>query len=353
MLDRVDRFLFRGGHVGVEQRWQGRSLFLVCFGLFWIGPISIFVSWWAESYRLIPVLVLGWLIVLTPLVVLRWSGSVTLAGSWLTLIMLVVSGGGALIRSGFDGLYAGPNNLIPFFSILVIGRWEAGFIVSATLAVETVVLYLFFRQEACSEAGRQTQVLAVVLYCVYPALASLFGVMMHFMRSAMLAQVTENTLAKERRVVNLAHDLRTPLNGAIGICEMLQQMNTMTDVQRDLLATMEATHAGLLDVINDIVIASALEAGVVLGQQESETDLYRLLNRVHDTFRYAAMNKHIGLVVHVPRREFRFVHVDGQRIHQILVNIVGAREVICGLETFLTLLILQATQSSSRTAAAW
>ncbi len=49
----------------------------------------------------------------------------------------------------------------------------------------------------------------------------------------------------------------------------------------------------------------------------------QLLNRVHDTFRYAAASKDIGFVVRVPCKEFQFVHTDGQRIHQILVNLIG------------------------------
>jgi two-component system sensor histidine kinase/response regulator len=323
MFQRVDRFLFRGGPVGLEQLWQGRALFVVCFFLFWLGPISIGVSWVVGHKMLVRVLAVGWLLALTPPFVLRWTRSSVAAGSWLTFLMMSASGVAAFVHSGFEGLYGCPNNLVPFFSIMVIGRWEAGVVVSVLLAAETVLFYMFLRQEPCSDSGSEMQLLVVVLYSVYPVLSTLFGVMMHFLRSAMLAQVTENTLAKERRVVNLAHDLRTPLNGAIGVCEMLQQMSTLTDVQLDLLAAMEATHAGLLDVINDIVIASALEAGVTLGQQESVTDIYRLLNRVHDTFRYSALNKRIGLVLHVPRSEFRFVRVDGQRIHQILVNLVG------------------------------
>ncbi len=251
MFAPMDSFLFPEHELAdLDSLWHGRALMLSCMGLMLLGPVALAISAWVGLWGLFGVLFMGWLLCTTPLLVLRRSGSVVLAGSMLTVIMIGTSCLGAVVGDGFEGLYTGPNNIIPFFSIVVIGRWEAGFIASVIIAAETALLYIFMRPSPCSDIAARNQVLVLVLYMAYPFVVSLFGLFLHNIRSDMLERVTKNATVKERRVVNLAHDLRTPLNGAIGICDMLQR-TPMTDAQLDLLASMEATHAGLLDVVSE------------------------------------------------------------------------------------------------------
>ena len=127
---------------------------------------------------------------------------------------------------------------------------------------------------------------------------------------------------RERSVANLAHDLRTPLNGAMGIMEMLKQ-TPLSEPQIELLAAMKATHDGLLDVINDIVVASALDSGVKLAVSKVRVSLYDFVRRISDSLRFTAMQKGISFVIVPPKPELTEVYVDGPKLTQIVLNLIG------------------------------
>ena len=83
------------------------------------------------------------------------------------------------------------------------------------------------------------------------------------------------TRAKSEFLANMSHELRTPLNGVLGYAQLLQRDRTMNAV-REALDAIGRCGSQLLDLINDVLDLSKIEAGR-LDIDETATDLTQLL----------------------------------------------------------------------------
>ena len=103
--------------------------------------------------------------------------------------------------------------------------------------------------------------------------------------------------AKSEFLANMSHEIRTPLNGIIGFSKLL--LNTsISEIQKQYLQTVNQSAESLLDVVNDILDLSKIEAGK-LALEESKTNLYTIINQSVDMVKFTAHQKNIELIVNV------------------------------------------------------
>ena len=119
---------------------------------------------------------------------------------------------------------------------------------------------------------------------------------------------------------SVSHDIRTPLNAIIGYSELL--IGGITDEQERFKALSAISTSGqtLLQLINDVLDLSKLEAGKIVITPVL-TDVRKLASSVLHTFDVSVMNKPVML-----REEYGslpLLEVDPQRIRQILFNLIG------------------------------
>jgi CheY-like chemotaxis protein len=118
----------------------------------------------------------------------------------------------------------------------------------------------------------------------------------------------------------MSHEIRTPMNAIIGLAHLLWR-DSRDPLQRERLGKVDAAAKHLLQVINDILDLSKIEAGK-LELEDAEFSLAQLLSRSLEMVGPQARDKGLQLLVdtdHVPDR----LRGDPMRLSQALLNLLA------------------------------
>lgn len=140
--------------------------------------------------------------------------------------------------------------------------------------------------------------------------------------SKMVLRLQEMDQLKSIFLASMSHELRTPLNSIIGYTGILlmKMAGDLNDEQTDQLSRVKRNARHLLDLINDILDISKIEADRV--QLEiKETDYVKIIDDVVDTLKPTAENKNLKMNVNAPAE--LMVSTDQRRLTQIVMNLVS------------------------------
>jgi PAS domain S-box-containing protein len=130
------------------------------------------------------------------------------------------------------------------------------------------------------------------------------------------------TRAKSEFLANMSHELRTPLNGVLGYTQLLQRDRNLAPAQREALDAIAKCGANLLELINDVLDLSKIEAGR-LEIEPVSTDLAQLIVDLQYLLADAARRKGLELATDVALEVPRRVVLDGRHLRQVLLNLLG------------------------------
>ncbi|MBX7223594.1 MAG: response regulator, partial [Blastocatellia bacterium] len=135
-------------------------------------------------------------------------------------------------------------------------------------------------------------------------------------------QALEASQSKSVFLATMSHELRTPLNAIIGFVQLMQRDQNCSAEQRENLSIIMRSGEHLLELINDVLSISKIEAGQI-SLNEHVFDLRRMLHSLEEMFRVRAAEKKLRLVFDVASGTPQHVHGDEHKLRQVLINLLG------------------------------
>ncbi len=135
-------------------------------------------------------------------------------------------------------------------------------------------------------------------------------------------QAEEANRAKSSFLANMSHEIRTPLNAILGFSQLLLREPDLTTQQRHQLTTIHTSGEHLLELINDILEISKIEAGRST-LNVCSFDLFALLQDLKSMFQVRTDEKHLAFDLIYEDRVPHIIISDESKIRQILINLIG------------------------------
>jgi CheY-like chemotaxis protein/HAMP domain-containing protein/GAF domain-containing protein len=137
-------------------------------------------------------------------------------------------------------------------------------------------------------------------------------------------QLSLSSKYKSEFLANMSHELRTPLNSLLILAKLLTENKdrNLSQKQIEFAGTIYSSGTDLLNLINDILDLSKVEAGK-MEVTPGDVSMTEVRDFVERTFKPVAEQKHLNFVVNVsPQVPTAFV-TDGQRLQQVLKNLLS------------------------------
>ena len=173
------------------------------------------------------------------------------------------------------------------------------------------------------------KVILVVVLVVLLAIAVYGFVMIRLLKreaaraNEAAAQAEEHAQAKTRFLAMMSHELRTPLNAVIGFGEFLSRDDTDERKRKEYTNGMLLSATALLELINDILDLSKLDAGA-MNMRSGTCDMLQLMRELPAIFGHRISRNGVELKIIGPvSGKIPVLTLSQQGMRQILINLVG------------------------------
>lgn len=126
---------------------------------------------------------------------------------------------------------------------------------------------------------------------------------------------------KSQFLANMSHELRTPMNGVLGMASVLIETD-LTEEQKDYVNSIVTSGESMLNLINDILDLSKIEAGFIQ-LDISRIRIDEIFEDVAQTVKVAAQKKSLNINTFVDPKIPRYLMGDFLRLKQVILNFVG------------------------------
>lgn len=128
--------------------------------------------------------------------------------------------------------------------------------------------------------------------------------------------------AKSEFLAMMSHEIRTPMNGVVGMTDILLDTTELTGEQQSYVEIIRKSGETLLNIINDILDLSKIEAGRT-ELQEHTFDLGKCIKDSFAVISISAAQKNLELSSTINHDVPDHIYGDSERLKQVLLNLLG------------------------------
>ncbi len=128
--------------------------------------------------------------------------------------------------------------------------------------------------------------------------------------------------AKGEFLANMSHELRTPLNAILGFVQLMQRSASFPAEHQQGLQIISRSGENLLELINDILDMSKIEAGRIT-LDPTDFDLHATLENILSMLNVRAEKKRLRLTLQRAPDVPQFIKTDERKLRQVLINLLG------------------------------
>ncbi len=318
--------------LGVGSLWLSRAFDLH-------EAITYWIQWWVGD-------ALG-ILAITPLLIVHFSKNSLprfslLSASWfaklsygfaLVGVSMLVLGSSPVLAT-----LVGAKNLYILFPLLLWGAMRFGQLGSVTTTFVISIMAMWNTSQGFGPFADSTTAANVYLL-VFVVVVSVTGLFLGAMvserereqvrlrqsdldlKAAKEAAEAAN-LAKSAFLANMSHEIRSPLGAVMGFSELVADGGLAPKEQATFVAAIKRNGELLLNLINDILDLSKVEAGKI-EIQKRQLSIAELLKDVEATLTQQALSKNINLIFKIHPLVPSIIFTDPLRLRQILINVIG------------------------------
>ena len=128
--------------------------------------------------------------------------------------------------------------------------------------------------------------------------------------------------AKSTFLANMSHEIRTPLNAILGYSQLLQQDKELQPSHREQIQTINRSGDHLLELINDILEMSRIEAGHVV-IQTAPLDFRQMMADIASMFKLSCQKKALLFEMTLEQGLPHCMLADRRKLRQVLINLLS------------------------------
>ena len=128
--------------------------------------------------------------------------------------------------------------------------------------------------------------------------------------------------AKSQFLAHMSHELRTPLNAILGFSQIMVSDTSLDSSQQEQLTIINRSGQHLLNLINNILDLSKIEAGKTSVLQ-NHFDFYNFIRAIEKMFQLQAQTKGLQLSVNLNPDVPQYIITDGVKLKQIIINLLS------------------------------
>jgi PAS domain S-box-containing protein len=132
----------------------------------------------------------------------------------------------------------------------------------------------------------------------------------------------ESDRLKSAFLANMSHEIRTPMNGILGFSELLKEPNLNGEEQQKYIRIIEKSGARMLNIINDIVDISKIEAGL-MKIDKKESNINDQIEYIYTFFKPEVETKGLKLSFKTSlTAKEAIINTDREKLYAIFTNLV-------------------------------